>query len=188
LYDYRHIEVLALSKANVAGPGAEAELRCNGTSRLNRNPQPDRVVRRVRQILPSAQIPLGGLNRCMTEEQLDLLKLAAGRAAQLRAGTSQVMGCDSGDANLGCIAPEHLPDDLFAEAFAGDAAVPFHWPKNMTGSDARGRSPRINRLLHPSRHRRGADASMLSNEIDDAPASITLLNMRERERRHFGTS
>ena len=40
------------------------------------------------------------------------------------------MGRDSGNANLGSVTPQHLPDDLFAEAFAGDAVVPFHWPKN----------------------------------------------------------
>jgi hypothetical protein len=39
---------------------------------------------------------------------------------------SKVVGGDSGDANRGCVAPEHLPDDLFAEALGSNAAVPFH--------------------------------------------------------------
>jgi hypothetical protein len=40
------------------------------------------------QILLSAKVALGRLNRRVTEQQLNLLKLAAGSAAQLRAGTS----------------------------------------------------------------------------------------------------
>jgi hypothetical protein len=39
------------------------------------------------QILLRAKIALGGLNRRVTEQQLNLFKLAAGRATQLRAGT-----------------------------------------------------------------------------------------------------
>jgi hypothetical protein len=42
----------------------------------------------VSEILFRAKIPLGRLDRRVTEQQLNLLKLAAGRAAQLRAGTS----------------------------------------------------------------------------------------------------
>jgi hypothetical protein len=95
---------------------------------------------------------------------------------------------DSGDANGGGILLEHLPDDLLAQALANNAAVPFHWPKKMTGSDARGQGPRVGRHFHPSRHRRGAYAPVFSDEIDYAPPAITLLNMRERERRDLRAS
>jgi hypothetical protein len=39
----------------------------------------------MNQILLCAQVPLGRLNRCVTQEQLDLLKFAASGAAQLGA-------------------------------------------------------------------------------------------------------
>ena len=35
----------------------------------------------MNQILLGAQVSLGGLDRCVAEQQLDLLKLATGRAA-----------------------------------------------------------------------------------------------------------
>src|ERR1035441_1485007 len=49
------------------------------------DPQLDPVVRSMHQILFGAEVPLGRLDRCMAQQQLDLLKLAAGRAAHLRA-------------------------------------------------------------------------------------------------------
>jgi hypothetical protein len=50
--------------------------------------QLDRVVRRVDEVLPSPEISLGSLHRCMTEKHLDLLKLSARGSAQLRARTA----------------------------------------------------------------------------------------------------
>ena len=39
---------------------------------------------------------------------------------------------------------------------------------------------------HPSRHRHGTHAVVFTHEVDDAPASIPLLDMFERQRRRFG--
>jgi hypothetical protein len=41
---------------------------------------------------------------------------------------------------------------------------------------------------HPHWHRRSAHAPVFSDEIDNTPAAVALLDMRERERRHFGPS
>ena len=43
----------------------------------------DRVVGRIHQVLPRTEIPLGCLNGCMAEQQLDLLKLTTSGSAQL---------------------------------------------------------------------------------------------------------
>jgi hypothetical protein len=50
-------------------------------SRLNGYPQLNRIVRGVDQILLRAKIPFGRLYGSVAEQQLDLLKLAAARAA-----------------------------------------------------------------------------------------------------------
>ena len=38
------------------------------------------------------------------------------------------MGRETGDTNLGGIAPGHLPDDLFAEALTGNRAATIQGP------------------------------------------------------------
>ena len=53
--------------------------------RLHRNSKFDRVVRRVNQVLSRPEITLHRLYRRVAEEHLDLFKLAARCAAQLRA-------------------------------------------------------------------------------------------------------
>jgi hypothetical protein len=53
---------------------------------LHRHSQFDPVIRSVDQILLRPEVPLGRLDGCVPEEQLNLLQFAARRAAQLRAG------------------------------------------------------------------------------------------------------
>jgi hypothetical protein len=57
------------------------------------------------RVLLCAEVALCRLDRCVTEQQLDLLKLGARRAAQLRASATKVMGRDAGDADLDRISP-----------------------------------------------------------------------------------
>ena len=92
---------------------------------------------------------------------------------------------DARDPDLGCIPFEHLPHNFLAEPFAGDASPAIHRSENMIGGDAGCGSLGVDRYLHPCWHRRGPHASVFSHEIDDTPSSVTLLQMRKCERRHF---
>ena len=76
----------------------------------------------------------------MSQQELDLLKFAACRAAQLGAGAAQVVGRKAGNADLGRVVSEHLPDDLFAQVLAGNAASSAHRPEDVANRDAGGRS------------------------------------------------
>jgi hypothetical protein len=46
-----------------------------------------KIVYRMSEILLAAEIPLGCLHRCMAQQELNLLQLAAARVAQLRTGS-----------------------------------------------------------------------------------------------------
>jgi hypothetical protein len=58
------------------------------------------VVHGNDDLLVGAQIALGGLNRRVTEQELDLLQIATALPAQLGAGTTQVMGTEVLDPDL----------------------------------------------------------------------------------------
>jgi len=80
---------------------------------------------------------------------------------------------------------EHLPDDLLTQTFAGNSIGAIHGQEDLpTFNASRGR-PGIDRHLNPGRHRRCSDATVLSLEIDNAPPAVALLDVRERQRRHF---
>jgi hypothetical protein len=121
----------------------------------------------------------------VAQQQLDLLKLPARRAAQLSAGTAQVMRRNAGNAQAGRILAEHLPDHLFAQVLTGNSAGTVHGPKNVTNDDARWRCPRVDRDFHPSGHRCRTDAAVFANQIDNAPPAIALLNMSKGQGCHF---
>ena len=54
------------------------------------------------------------------EQHLDLLKLAATGAAQLRACAAEIMGGDTGNSCCLGVRFDKLPDDLLAQDFACD--------------------------------------------------------------------
>ena len=51
---------------------------------------------------------------------------------------------------------------------------------------ARHHRPRIDRVLHPRRHRDRPHAPVLADQIDDAPAVVALLDVLHRQVRQFG--
>jgi hypothetical protein len=133
----------------------------------------------MNEILLCSKIPFGRLNRRVAQEQLDLLQFAAGRSTQFRACSASIMRGDAGDADRLSILPEHLPYDLLSQAFAPSAIGTVHGAKQATVCHAGRGGPSVNRNLRPGRHRDRADAPVLTNEIDNAPAAIALLDMCE---------
>jgi hypothetical protein len=88
-------------------------------------------------------------------------------------------------ANYLSVVLEHLPHDLFAQAFTPRPASAVHWPENVALRQTRRRRPGIDRHLDPRWQRGSADPAVLANKVDNAPPTIALLNMRERECRNL---
>jgi len=121
----------------------------------------------------------------MEEEQLDLFQLAAGGATQFGARAAKIVWSDAGNSDFGRVLPEHMPDDLLAQVLAGNRARAVHGSEDVPSGNARRGSPGIDCDFHPIRHGRGTNSPVLPDQIDDAPASITLLDVRESQRRDF---
>jgi len=155
---------------------------------LKRQTQLDAIVRRVDQILLRSQVPLGRLYRGVAQEQLDLLKLAARGPAQLRARPPQIVGRDARDTGHRRVLLEQLPNDLLAQAGVLNLVRPVHRPEYLTIGGAGSRCPGVDRHFHPCRHRHRAHTAMLPNEIDNAPAAVTLLDVLKRKGRHLGST
>jgi hypothetical protein len=69
----------------------------------------------VHQILLRPEVSLSGLNRCMPEQQLNLLKFATRRPAKLPTRTANVVGSDSGHPDRRCVLLEQLPHNLLIQ-------------------------------------------------------------------------
>ena len=61
---------------------------------LRTNSEINKIVYRMAEILFAAEIVFCGLDRCMTEQELNLFKLPTTVVTQLRAGSPQVVRCN----------------------------------------------------------------------------------------------
>lgn len=66
------------------------------------------------QVLFGAEISFSGLHRSVAKQHLDLLKFTARGPAPFRTGPTQIVGSESGQANLCRVPAEHLPDNFLA--------------------------------------------------------------------------
>ena len=85
----------------------------------------------------------------------------------------------SSEPNVSGITSKHLPYDLFAKTIVGHAVTTQDGTKHVAVGNSGRCRPNVDRDLHPCRHRCRADAPMLADEIDNAPASIALLQVRQ---------
>ena len=81
-------------------------------------------------------------------------------------------------------------DDRLEDPLRGDRTVPdpsglVHTPQHGPGVDAAGRGPGVERRLGPGRHRDGADAAVLADEIDDRPAAFALRHIAKLQPGEF---
>jgi hypothetical protein len=121
----------------------------------------------------------------VTQQQLDLLQLPAGRATQFRAGATTVVRGDSRYSGGQRVRLEQLPDDLLAQAGTLGLAGAVYGSEYVSVRNPGRRRPRIDCHLYPCRHRHRPDAAVLSNQIYDAPPPVALLDVGDGERSHL---
>src|SRR6266849_6776247 len=99
----------------------------------------------------------------MSKKQLNLFKLSASRSAELRVRPATIMRRDAGNASIGRILLEHLPDDLLGHGLALYPVASIHRPEYAAVCQTGSGSPGADRDFHPGRHRHGANAAVLAN-------------------------
>ena len=84
----------------------------------------------------------------MSEQELDLLEIAAGLPAEFGAGAAEVMGAEVRDADLARSLLNDVPHGPVAEAFA-DLTAFVDLPQQRTVLDFAGGLPSIDGVLDP---------------------------------------
>ncbi len=75
--------------------------------------QSNRIIDGMGEGLFGAEVAFGGLDGAVSEQQLDLLQIPAGLAAELGAGAAQVVRRQPAQLRLLCIAHHQPPDGFF---------------------------------------------------------------------------
>jgi hypothetical protein len=139
--------------------------------------KPQVVVHGDGDLLFRSEVALGRLDRRVTEQELDLLQIAAVLAAELGAGPAQIVRSEAFDPDLFGRLLDHAPDRPVAQTLPHDLATLQDRPEELPFLEAGGRGPGVDRLLDPDRHRHGADPATLAAQIRNHPPVLAHLDL-----------
>src|SRR5271166_3255325 len=93
------------------------------------------VVHRMTQILLAAEIPLGGLDRDMAEQELNLFQFAAVAVAQLGAGSAKVMRGHMLQPYAAAVSIHHVPDNVHVDAITPNLPILAYGTEHSSGAN-----------------------------------------------------
>ena len=121
----------------------------------------------------------------MTKKELNLLQFAAGGAAEPSATPTEIVRCESGDADLGREFLDDVPHGLLRYAFPPNSTRATHTPEKPPRFNSGRLCPFVQQAEHPLRDRNGSDVTGLSAQVDDRPMTFALLQMAEIQLRQL---
>jgi hypothetical protein len=126
------------------------------------------------EILFGSQVPLGGLNRRMTQEEFYLLEVAAPLAAELGAGAAHVMGRQLFETHGARVVLNDLQHCARREILTPDFAALAHRAKDLPLSNAGRGDPHVDGCFDPGGDGNRANAIPFSRDVDQHPAVFAL--------------
>ena len=128
-----------------------------------------KIIHWMPEILLAAEIAFRCLHRCMPQQELNLLQLAAARVAQLRTGSAQVMRCDVLQARSLAAGLDHVPHNILRDAFSPYLSHPRDSSKDSSLRDPGCGRPLIERGFDPFGNGDRADVPTLADQIHYRP-------------------
>jgi len=144
-----------------------------------------KIIDRVSEILFAAEIAFCRLNGCVAQQELNLLKLAAAIVAQLRAGPTQVVGCNVLQACSLATGSDHVPDNVLREAPAPHLSPSGDRSKDFAVTNPSGSRPLIESGFHPIGNGHGANVATFAYQVDHRPVSLAHLNVVQLQTDQF---
>lgn len=134
----------------------------------------------ISQVLLDPEIALCGLNRSMSERNLDLLKRSMAFVGELGKGTPEIVR-RYGEPDVLTVLPHDGKDRLGGHAVPHNAVAFVDGPEEPAGAgDARVKDradPAVQRNLGPGRHGNRAHAFALARKVKQYPPAVPLLDM-----------
>ena len=136
-----------------------------------------KVVHWMSEILFAAEIAFRRLDRCMPQQELNLLQFATAAVAQLRTGSPQVMRCDVLQARSLATALDHVPHNILRDAFPPHFSRPGNCSKDLSLRHLGCDYPLIECRFDPFWNRHGADVAALADQIHHRPVLLAHLDL-----------
>ena len=108
-----------------------------------------KIIYRMSEILFAAEIAFRRLDRCVAQQELNLLQFAAARVAQLRTGSPQVMRRNMLQARSLAASLDHVPHNILRDAFPPHLSRSGNPSKDPSLRDPGCYDPLIERCFDP---------------------------------------
>ena len=145
----------------------------------------EKIVHWMPQILFAAEIAFCCLNRCMAQQELNLLQLTAAIVAKLRAGPPQVVRCNVLQACPLAAGSHHVPDNILRETAAPHLSSSSDGSKDLALTYPSSSCPLIESGFHPVRNGHRSNVSTFANQINHCPMSLAHLNVVQLQTDQF---
>jgi hypothetical protein len=144
-----------------------------------------KIIYRMAEILLAAEILFGCLDRCMAQQELNLLQLAAARVAQLRTGSPQVMRRNMLQARSLAATLDHVPHDILRDAFSPYLSHPGDGSKDSSLRDPRCCRPLIERRFNPLGNWHRSNVAALADQVHYRPMPLAHLDFIQLQAHKF---
>jgi hypothetical protein len=137
------------------------------------------------EILFATKIAFGRLNRCMPEQELNLLQLATARVAQLRTGSPQVMRRTMLQARCLAATLDYVPHHILRDALSPHLSRSGNPSKDSSLRDLGCHYPLIECRFDPLRNGHGADVAALADQVYHYPVPLAHLDFIQLQTDQF---
>jgi hypothetical protein len=136
-----------------------------------------KIVYRVCEILFAAEIAFRRLDRCMPQQELNLLQFATAAVAQLRTGSTQVMRCNMLQARSLAAGLDDVPHDILRDAFSPHLSRSGDCSKDPSLPDPSCDRPLVERGFDPLWNGDGANVPALADQVHHCPVPLAHLDL-----------
>jgi hypothetical protein len=155
------------------------QLHLRRTSAFEIRFYPDVVIDSTANALLASKIALRGLNRDVPKKELDLFELAPCGLAESRTGPAQVMRSQVRNTDFLCRVFHDAPNRLDRNAITSRLPSSIDASEETPILDSRCYDPILQLLPNPIRNGNCSNVTAFTDQIDDRPTSLPLLQVSE---------
>ena len=144
-----------------------------------------KIVRRMSEILLATEITFRRLDRCMPQQELDLLQFAAAAVAQFGTSSPQVMRGNPLQSSSLAAGLDHVPHDILRDAFPPHLSRSGDGSKDSSLRDLRCHYPLIEGRFDPLWNGHRANVPALADQVYDCPVTLAHLHLIQFQAHQF---
>jgi hypothetical protein len=148
----------------------------------------EKIVHWMSQILFAAEIAFRGLNRCVAQQELNLLKLATAVVAQFRTGPAKVVWCNVVQTCSLTAISDDIPNNVLRDTMPPDFSLACDRSEDFALRNVGSTRPLVKRGFDPVRDGHSANVATFADQVDHGPMTLAHLEIGQLQANQFRSS